>query len=148
MANQDDNFFKVIGANEIAKALEELSRGAKNKIVRPGLRQAIAEIRKIAKSIVPVDDGHLKRAIQSKVITQKGKNRGVVGKIGVLDKKFTDENGVPVMKYAGQVNAATGFLDKANRKGKGAAIEKLKVVTAAKVKQFQKKMNAKAKAAK
>ncbi len=153
MAKQD-NFFRVIGAKEIADSLMDLSRGAKNKIVRPGLRQAVAEVRKVAKTLVPKDKGVLKKAIQSKVITAKGvKSKGVFGKIGVLSKKFTDgiptkkfPGGTPAQLYGSVVNKKTRFLERANVQAKPAAIQKLKAVTKEKIIKFQAEMDAKANA--
>ncbi len=150
MAKQD-NFFRVHGAKEVADALMGLARGTQNKIVRPGLRQAIAEVRKVAKTLSPRDDGHLRKAIQSKVITAKGvKSKGVVGKIGILKKTFTDENGVPVMEYAGGpkgIIKTSGFLERANVQAKPAAIQKLTSVTKQKLAKWQADMDAKSKAA-
>lgn len=150
----DNNFFKIHGAKQIADSLEELSRGAQNQIVRPGLRQAVAEIRKIAKSIVPKKDGFLKKGIQSKVFTAKKGRKGVVGSVGMLrkdkvgapTKKFP--KGIPIQIYGGALNKKLKFLQRANQQGQSVAIEKLKSVTAVKLKAFQAKMDAKAKAKK
>lgn len=150
-----DNFFKVHGAREIAAELEKLSRGAKNTVVRPGLRQAVAEIRKIAKQIAPKGEtGALRKGIQSKVVTMKKGSKGVLGVVGMLkkdkvgkpSKKFP--KGVPIQIYGGALNKKIKFLQRANQQGKGLAIQKLKSVTAEKIVQFQAKMDAKAKAKK
>jgi len=148
------NFFKIHGAREIAAELDKLSRGAKNQVVRPGLRQAVAEIRKIAKALVPKLDGFLKKGIQSKVATMKKGNKGIIGVVGMLkkdkvgkpSKKFP--GGVPIQIYGGALNKKIKFLQRANQQGKGLAIQKLKSVTAVKIKEFQAKMDAKAKAKK
>jgi hypothetical protein len=148
------NFFKVHGADEIAKELQGLSRGTKNKIVRPGLRQAVAEIRKIAKRIAPKKDGFLQRGIQSKVYTAKKFERGVVGRIGMLSrdkvgapsKRFP--GGVPIQIYGGALNKKLKFLQRANRQGEGIAVQKMISVTDQKLKAFQAKMDAKTKAKK
>ena len=68
---RNNSFFEIHGAKEIALELNELARGVNNQIVRPGLRKGAAHIRKIAKKIAPKADGHLKKAIQSKVFTNK-----------------------------------------------------------------------------
>ncbi len=156
MARKDNNFFRVSGAKEIATALDDLSRGTQNRIVRPGLTQAIAEVRKVAKTLVVVKKGRLKKAIQSKVITAKGvKSKGVVGKIGVLSKKITDgiptkkfPGGTPAQLYGAVVNEKTRFLERANTQAKPAAVQKLRSVTKQKLEKFQSDMNAKANAAK
>ena len=144
---RDNNFFKVHGAKEIAAELNELARGANNVIIRPGLRQAAAHIRKIAKKIAPKDDGHLKKAIQSKVITAKGRNKGVVARIGVLKNTFTDEHGTPVVLYAGKQLDRTEFLNKAVKEGEPEAIKILIKVTQEKLTAFHQKRAAKAAAA-
>jgi len=141
---RDNSFFRVHGAKEIAQELDELARGANNVIVRPGLRQGAAHIRKIAKSIAPVDDGHLKKAIQSKVVSNKGRGKGVVAKIGILKRSFTDENGRPVMAYAGDQN---DFLGKALAEGRPEAVKILIKVTQEKLTAFHQKRAAKAAAA-
>lgn len=150
----DNNFFKVHGAKEIAAELEKLARGAKNTVIRPGLRQAVAEIRKIAKAIVPKKDGFLKKGIQSKVATMKKGRKGVIGVVGMLKKTFVGKpskkfpGGVPVQIYGGALNKKIKFLQRANQQGKGLAIQKLKTVTAEKLVLFQAKMDAKARAKK
>ena len=144
---RDNSFFKVHGAKEIADELNELSRGFNNQIIRPGLRQGAAHIRKIAKKIAPKDDGHLRKAIQSKVITAKGRNKGVVARIGILKNTFTDERGTPVVKYAGQQLDKTEFLNKAVKQGEAEAIKILTKVTQEKITAFHSKRAAKAAAA-
>jgi len=144
---RDNKLFRINGAKEIAQELDELSRGFNNQIVRPGLRQGAAHIRKIAKKIAPKDDGHLRKAIQSKVITAKGRNKGVVARVGVLKNTFTDENGVPVVKYAGAQLDKTEFLNKAVKQGEGAALKILTKVTQEKLTAFHQKRAAKAAAA-
>jgi len=141
---RDNSFFKVNGAKEIAKELDEMARGANNKIVRPGLRQGAAHIRKIAKQLAPKDDGRLNKAIQSKVFTSKGRSKGVVAKIGVLKNSFTDENGVPVVLYAGMQNEKTDFLNRSLRQGEAEAVKILTKVTQEKLNDFHAKRAAKA----
>ena len=80
MANQDE-FFKLHGAKELSDELRKLSRGGMNKILRPGMRQGAAEIRKAAKRMVPVDKGNLKKALKSKVFTAKKGAKGVVASL-------------------------------------------------------------------
>ncbi len=149
-----NNFFKIHGAREVALALEDLSRGAQNKIVRPGLRQAVAEIRKIAKKIAPRDSGALRKGIQSKVATLKKGRKGVIGVVGMLkkdkvgkpSKKFPA--GVPIQIYGGALNKKLKFLQRANQQGKALGIEKLRSVTRVKLREFQAKLDAKTKAKK
>ena len=90
MANQDE-FFKINGAKELGEELRELSRGMQNKILRPALRVATAEVRKVAGNYVPVKSGVLKKSIKSKVFTAKRGAKGVVGRIGVFIKGSTGE---------------------------------------------------------
>lgn len=144
MGSRDNSFFKVNGAKEIAQELDELSRGVNNQIVRPGLRKGAAHIRKIAKKNAPVDDGHLKKAIQSKVISNKGRGKGVVAKIGVLKRSFTDEQGRPVMAYAAEVNEDTKFLDKSITQGSQEAVNILTKSTQEQLDKFHSKRAAKA----
>jgi hypothetical protein len=146
MARNND-LFRINGAKEIAQELDELSRGFNNQIIRPGLRQGAAHLRKIAKKIAPKDDGHLRKAIQSKVITAKGRSKGVVARVGVLKNTFTDENGVPVVKYAGAQLNKTEFLNKAVKQGDAAALKILTKVTQEKLTAFHQKRAAKAAAA-
>ena len=140
------NMFEIHGAKEISKALQDLSHGAKNKIVRPGLRQGAAEIRKIVKSEVLVDEKHLRRAVKSKVYTVKGKSRGVVAKIGVLSREATDENGVSIYKYANDKDGRKTLDDALNvglKVGGNRAIGKVISVTKVKLAEFQNKLAAK-----
>ena len=116
MANQDE-FFKLHGAKELGDELRKLSRGRMNVILRPGMRQGAAEIRKEAKNLVPVDTGLLKKSIKSKVFTEKGgrRGKGVTARIGVLTNSGTDKDGVPVAKYGGGVNRKVKFLERATK---------------------------------
>ena len=149
-----NNFFKIHGAREVSRALEELSRGAQNKIVRPGLTQGIAEIRKIAKQLAPKKDGFLKKGIQSKVATLKKGRRGVIGVVGMIkkdkvgkpSKKFP--GGVPIQIYGGALNKKLKFLQRANKQGEALAVGKLRSVTRVKLREFQAKLDAKTKAKK
>jgi len=134
MARNND-LFRINGAKEIAQELDELSRGVNNQIVKPGLTVGAAHIRKIAKREAPKIDGHLIKAIQSKVFTAKSGGKGVYSKIGILKKSFTDENGTPVIKYAGEANEATDYLNKSIQKGQSEAIRLM-------VKRVQEKLNA------
>jgi hypothetical protein len=140
MANKM-NFFKTKGAMELSRELKELSRGAQNKILRPGLRQGAAEIRKIAKRIVPVDTGLLKKSLKSKVFTEKGgaRGKGVTARIGVLTNSGADKNGVPVAKYGGGVNRKVKFLERASRKGEKKALDKFIKVSQQKLDDFHAK---------
>lgn len=141
------NFFEIHGAREIGLELAELARSANNVIVRPGLRKGAAHIRKIAKKIAPRDDGFLRKAIQSKVFTNKGGAKGVVAKIGILKNSFTDEDGRPVIAYAGVQNEETKFLARALAQGKAEAIKILIASTQEQLNKFHAKNAAKAAAA-
>jgi hypothetical protein len=138
MAKQDE-FFKLHGAKELGKELKALSRGVQNKIVRPGLRQGAAEIRKVAKQIAPRDTGLLSKSIKSKVFTVKSGGKGVVARVGVLTTDSVDKDGDPVIKYAGPVEKRTKFLEKAAQQAQDKAIRKLLTVSQQKMDQFHAK---------
>ena len=117
MAKQDE-FFKVHGAKELGKELRKLSRGAQNKIIRPGLNQGAAEIRKEAKRKVNNDvlqrqTGGLFKAIKSKTFTKKRGGRGLVARIGIIPATQTNSEGQVIQKYAGYHNKRLKFLDQA-----------------------------------
>lgn len=103
-----EEFFKVNGAKELAQELKELSRGMKNKIVKPGVLAGAGEARKVAKQFVPVKDGVLKKSIKNKVFTAKRGSKGVVGRIGIFVKGTEKvKNGnkmVHPAKYGAAVN--------------------------------------------
>jgi len=141
---RNNSFFRVHGAKEIAAEMDDLSRSINNQIVRSGLRKGAAHIRKMAKQKAPVDDGHLKKAIQSKVVSNKGRGKGVVAKIGILKRSFTDENGRPVMAYAGDQN---DFLGEALTEGRPEAVNILIKSTQEQLNKFHTKRAAKAAAA-
>jgi hypothetical protein len=136
MASKQDEFFKLHGADELQKELKALSRGMQNKIVRPGLRQGAAEIRKVAKRIAPKDTGLLSKSIKSKVFTNKTGAKGVVARVGVLSTDAVDKDGDPVIKYAGPIEEKTKFLEKATAQAQGIAIQKLLGVTQQKMDAF------------
>tara|TARA_R110002126_G_C10271285_1_gene484102 strand:- start:254 stop:712 length:459 start_codon:yes stop_codon:yes gene_type:complete len=146
MAKQN-SFFTIHGAKEVADELNELSRGINNQIIKPGLTVGAAHIRKIAKREAPKIDGHLIKAIQSKVFTAKSGGKGVFSKIGILKKSFTDENGTPVIKYAGEANEATDYLNKSIQKGQSEAIRLMVKRVQEKLDAFHAKRAAKAAAA-
>lgn len=85
MANQNE-FFKVNGAKELGNELKALTRGMNNTILRPALREATGEVRKVAKTYVPVQSGVLKSSIKNKVFTSKRNAKGVVGRVGIFVK--------------------------------------------------------------
>lgn len=140
------NFFKIKGADAIAKELNKFSKTFKDKVARPGLKVAIKEVEKTAKMLAPKDDGHLRQGISSLVKTKDKK--GVVAKAGFLDSSVTDENGKAVIIYGAALNKELQFLQRANTQSKPTAVQKLKEVTKKKIGSFQKSMNAKARAAK
>jgi HK97 gp10 family phage protein len=107
MASQQDQFFKVNGAKELAQELKELSRGMQNQILRPALRAATAEVRKVAKTYVPVKSGLLKRSIKNKVFTAKRGAKGVVGRIGVFVKGSDVSGGTHPAKYGAALEYGT-----------------------------------------
>ena len=115
MASNQDNFFELHGAKELAEELRELSRGMQNQILRSPMTKAIAEIRKGAKRYVSIDKGLAKKFIISKTFTAKRGAKGIVGRIGV----FTDisipngKEGVHVAKYAAVQNYGTNRAGKA-----------------------------------
>jgi len=119
MAKKD--LFTVHGAKELAKELKQMAQGFQNKMVRPGLTQAVAEVRKEIKAKIKqdglIDDRTMFKNIKSKVFSN-GRGKGLTGRAGVLTS-VTDENGVAVAKYASVQNYGT---DKAG-KGRNARIE-------------------------
>lgn len=118
MANGQDDFFKINGAKELGAELRALSRGIQNQIVRPALRVATAEVRKVAKTYVPIASGLLKKSIKNKVFTAKRGAKGVVGRIGVFVKGSDAGSGTHPAKYGAALEHGT---DKAG-KGKSTVI--------------------------
>ena len=108
MASGQDEFFKVNGADELANELRELSRGMQNKILRPAMTQAVAEVRKVAKTYVPIQEGSglLKKSIKSKVFTAKRGAKGIVGRVGVF-VKGSDGQGTHPAKYGAALEHGT-----------------------------------------
>ena len=113
MASQQDNFFKVNGAKELAKELKELSRGMQNKILRPAMTKATGEIRKVAKTYVPVDSGLLKKSIKNKTFTAKRGAKGIVGRVGVF-VKGSDGVATHPAKYGAALEHGTEKAGKGN----------------------------------
>lgn len=115
MSSNQDNFFKVNGANELAKELKELSRGMQNKILRPAMTKATGEIRKVAKTYVPVVEGSglLKKSIKNKTFTAKRGAKGIVGRVGVFVKGF-DGVGTHPAKYGAALEHGTEKAGKGN----------------------------------
>jgi hypothetical protein len=136
MANE--NFFQVNGAKELGRELSQLSRAMKNTILRPGMRQGAAEIRKAAKKLAPKDTGLLKRKIKSKVYTKKKGTKGVVARIGILgDAGYSDQKKPrPVALYGYVQNNKQHFLDSAVDIAEGPAIYKLIATTQEKMDEF------------
>lgn len=134
----EDNFWKVHGAKEIGDELRELSRGQMNKILRPGMRQGSAEVRKAAKKLAPKDTGLLKKKIKSKVYTKKKGGKGVVARIGVLgDAGYSNQEPPrPVALYGYAQNKETHFLDSALDIAQAPAIYKLISTTQQKLDAF------------
>ena len=114
MASQQDDFFKVNGAKELAKELKELSRGMQNKILKSPMTKATGEIRKIAKRYAPEDKGIAKKFIKNKTFTAKRGAKGIVGRIGVFETASipNGKEGVEIAKYAAVIEHGT---DKAGR---------------------------------
>lgn len=137
----DDNFWKVHGAKEIGDELRELSRGQMNTVLRPGMRQGAAEIRKAAKQLAPKDTGLLNKKIKSKVYTKKKGGKGVVARIGVLgDAGYSNQNPPrPVALYGYDQNKKQGFLDDALSIAEAPAIHKLIATTQQKLDAFHAK---------
>jgi HK97 gp10 family phage protein len=150
------NFFEVHGAKEIAKELKDLSRGMQNKIVRPALNVAVAEVRKTAKQLAPKDTGILKKAIKSKVFTKKRGAKGIVGRIGVLDSNVEYSDGTPVAKVAAVLNHgsparniyARNFLEDALKMTEPQATAKLLARTQVEIDKFHAKRKDKGKVSK
>ncbi len=145
MAKKD--LFTIHGAKELAKELKEMSQGFQNKMVRPGLTVAVAEVRKEAKKQVPVKSGTLKKKIKSKVFS-KGRGKGIVGRAGILDGEQVP-NGkktVAIAKYAGVQNygsvkrniKAKHFLESSLETAEPEATKKLILRTQEKVTAFHK----------
>lgn len=111
MAKKD--LFTVHGAKELAKELKDMAQGFQNKMVRPGLGLAAAEVRKQIKQEVPEDTGILKKTIKSKVFS-KGRGKGLVARAGVLDSTMvsTGNRAVAVAKYASVQNYGSKKLGK------------------------------------
>ena len=144
MANQDE-FFKLHGAKELGAELKALSRGMQNKIVRPGLRQGAAEIRKVAKRIVSSelkDTGLLAKNIKSKVFTAKRGRRGVLARVGIVHdagyypQKGNEKKPRPVAVVAATHNIRIKFLDRATAQAQSIAIHKLLTVSQQKMDAF------------
>jgi hypothetical protein len=150
MASNQDNFFKVHGAKELAKELNKLSRGTQNQILRPALTKGAAEIRKVAKMMVKSEfqrhTGTLFKSIKSKTFTAKGRNKGLVARIGVLHGKDGDSgyypkasNGKseprPVAVVARTLEKERHFLDRALVQGQAAAVREM-------LAKFQEKLSA------
>ena len=128
--NQQNEFFKVHGAKELSAELQKLSRGAQNKIVRPGLNKGAAEVRKQAKAnvnndILNRDTGGLFKAIKSKTFTKKRGQRGLVSRIGIIPATQTNKDGDIINKYAGYHNKRRKFLDKALDQAEDKAVKVL-----------------------
>ncbi len=147
MAKKD--LFTIHGAKELAKELKEMSQGFQNKMVRPGLTVAVAEVRKEAKKQTPVQPGSgvLKKKIKSKVFS-KGRGKGIVGRAGILDGEEVP-NGkktVAIAKYAGVQNygsvkrniKAKHFLESSLATAEPEATKKLILRTQEKVTAFHK----------
>jgi len=143
MAKKD--LFTIHGAKELAKELKEMSQGFQNKMVRPGLTVAVAEVRKEAKK--QVKSGTLKKKIKSKVFS-KGRGKGIVGRAGILDGEQVP-NGkktVAIAKYAGVQNygsakrniKAKHFLESSLETAEPEATKKLILRTQEKVTAFHK----------
>ena len=81
---------EVIGADRLPKALASLPVKMQRKAVRKALNFAATPIIKSARSLVPVDDGDLKRSLGKKVKVAKRPEQGATLTIG------------PRTKYAGQ----------------------------------------------
>ena len=113
MASNQDQFFKINGANELGQELKELSRGMQNKILRPAMTKAVAEIRKVAKTYVPIDSGTLKKSIKSKTFTAKRGAKGIVGRVGVF-VKGSDGTGTHPAKYGAAIEYGTETAGKGN----------------------------------
>lgn len=130
MANED--IFKVYGHDEIAKELKEMTRGMKNKILRPALTKGAAVIRKIARNNAKVGEtGHLKKSIKSKTFTAKRGAKGVVARIGILasadltDNKPTQKRpkGTPVQLYGRAVEVKYWTINDALKQGESQAMD-------------------------
>ena len=137
MANE--NFFKVNGAKQLGKELKELSTTMQSKILRPGMRQGAAEIRKAAKQLAPQGEtGLLKKSIKSKVYTKKQGGKGVVARIGVLgDAGYSAQKKPrPVALYGYAQNQKTHFLDDALTIAEAPAMYKLLSTTQQKMDAF------------
>ena len=113
MASQQDDFFKVNGAKELAKELKELSRGMQNKILKSPMTKATGEIRKIAKRYAPVDKGIAKKFIKNKTFTAKRGAKGIVGRVGVF-VKGSDGVGTHPAKYGAALEHGTEKAGKGN----------------------------------
>ena len=131
----DKDIFTVHGVKELGRELKEMAQGFQNKMVRPGLTVGLAEIRKEAKRLVPVDSGVLKKEIKSKVFS-KGRGKGLVGRAGIITSvQVTDAYGrsVQVAKYAAVQNfgspkrniKATHWLEDSLARAEDRAVEKL-----------------------
>jgi HK97 gp10 family phage protein len=134
----DDNFFKVNGAKQLGKELKELSRTMQSKILRPGMRQGAAVIRKAARELAPKDTGMLKKNIKSKVYTKKQGGKGVVARIGVLgDAGYNNQDPPrPIALYGYAQNQKTHFLDDALTLAEAPAMYKLLSTTQQKMDAF------------
>ena len=72
--------FTIVGEKALQKRLDRLSKkGTRNRIARPAIREASAEIRKRAKAKAPKDSGQLKRSIKNTVRTGRVGVYAVVG---------------------------------------------------------------------
>jgi hypothetical protein len=111
----DDNFWKVHGAKEIGDELKELSRTMQSKILKSGMANGAAEVRKAAKALAPRDKGLLKKSIKSKVYTKKKGGKGLVARIGVLgDAGYSNQKKPrPIALYGYAQNKRTNFLNDA-----------------------------------
>ena len=150
MASQND-FFKITGNDHIAKELDALSRGMKNKILRSPMTKGAAEIRKVAKRIVKTelnDTGLLHKMIKSKTFTKKSRGKGLVSHIGVLNvknqdgyypKKGNEKKPRPISLVANVHNNRVNFLDRALNEGNARATQVLITETQKKIDEFHAK---------
>jgi hypothetical protein len=106
------SLFAIHGAEELAKELKDMAQGFQNKMVRPGLTVAIAEVRKEVKRRIKaeklVNTGIMEKTIKSKVFSD-GRGQGLTARAGILDSTMVSngESAVSVAKYASVQNYGT-----------------------------------------
>ncbi len=100
---------QLLGEKALVKRLARLGKqSTRNKMVRPAVREAGAEVRKAAKRFAPVKSGQLKKSIKSVVRTARG-GGGVYAVIGPAHGFKTVIDGKPndPVRYAHLVEDGT-----------------------------------------